>query len=190
VAAVIPDRLKQSATKGEYILFRTLKEYLPPDYIVYYEPNIKGKKPDFVIIGPDLGIVVLEVKDYLKSSLREVNSEQFVLDINGHLLKRKNPLNQARQYAFDIADILKKDSLLVETEGRYAGNLRFPYGYGAVFTRMYQEDFVRLNLYSVLPPELVLTRDEIDPDTEKFSGKRLLEKIQSMFTNSNACILN
>lgn len=30
---------------------RTLKTYLPDDYIIYCEPEIRNNRPDFVIIG-------------------------------------------------------------------------------------------------------------------------------------------
>lgn len=64
MAYMLPESIPRKATAGERLLFHTFKEHLPDEYIVYYEPEINGKRPDYVIIGPDLGIVVLEVKDY------------------------------------------------------------------------------------------------------------------------------
>lgn len=58
MAVTIPETIRSSATTGERLFFRTLKTFLPDDYIVYFEPEIQGKRPDFVIIGPDLGIIV------------------------------------------------------------------------------------------------------------------------------------
>ena len=63
----------------------------------------------------------------------------------------------------------------------YKGNLKFPYGYGTVFTRFTQEDFVKTDLFTLLPPELVLSREEIDPANKLFSQENLLNKIQNMF---------
>jgi hypothetical protein len=54
MAITIPETIRTTATAGERLFFRTLKTYLPDDYIVYFEPEIQGRKPDFVIIGPDL----------------------------------------------------------------------------------------------------------------------------------------
>lgn len=34
----------------------------------------------------------------------------------------------------------------------------FPYGFGTVFTRLYQKDFVENGLYSVIEPNLSLTK--------------------------------
>lgn len=79
MAYMIPETLPRGAkvTAGERLLFATLKEHLPDDYIVYYKPRIFGRCPDFVVIGPDLGMLVLEVKDYTESTLYELFSEEW-----------------------------------------------------------------------------------------------------------------
>lgn len=56
MAITVPESIRSSATAGERLLFRTLKTFLPDDYIVYFEPEIQGRRPDLVIIGPDLGL--------------------------------------------------------------------------------------------------------------------------------------
>ena len=43
----VPETIRSPATTGERLLFRTLKPFLPEDDIVYYEPEIRGKRPDF-----------------------------------------------------------------------------------------------------------------------------------------------
>ncbi|MCC5803786.1 3'-5' exonuclease [Rossellomorea vietnamensis] len=183
MAYTIPEAIRSSATAGERLLFRTLKTYLPDDYIVYYEPEIHGKRPDFVIIGPDLGLVVLEVKDYTKNTLLQLNHDEWTLHTSsGEQRKTKNPLKQARDYVFHIADVLKKDKNLVQLEGRYQFQLKFPYGFGAVFTRLHQKDFIENGLYAVVEPSFCLTRDEIDPEKDGFSEENLIEKIVNMFT--------
>ncbi|WP_338472810.1 hypothetical protein R4Z10_08825 [Niallia sp. XMNu-256] len=55
MAITVAESIRSSATTGERLLFRTLKTFLRDDYIVYYEPDILGERPDFVIFGPDLG---------------------------------------------------------------------------------------------------------------------------------------
>ncbi|MGD6853931.1 3'-5' exonuclease [Bacillus infantis] len=182
MAITIPEMIRTSATTGERLLFRTLKTYLPDDYIVYYEPEILGKRPDFVILGPDLGLVVLEVKDYTKSTLLQLNADEWHIHArNGEQAVVKSPLKQARDYMFHIVDALKKDKDLVHLEGKYRFQLKFPVGYGAVFTRMYTRHFIEEGLYSVIEPGQCLTRDEIDPAQEEFSEEILMEKILNMF---------
>ena len=182
MAYTLPETIRSTATAGERLLFRTLKEYLPDDYIVYYEPEIHGRRPDFVVIGPDLGLLVLEVKDYTKNTLFQLNQDEWTLvTASGEQTKTKSPLKQARDNVFHIVDHLKKDKSLVQLEGKYQFQLKFPYGFGTVFTRLYQKDFVENGLYSVIEPDLCLTRDEIDPEKEAFSEENLFEKIINMF---------
>ncbi|MBM6385230.1 MAG: AAA family ATPase [Paenibacillus sp.] len=181
MANTVPEAIPKKATAGERLLFETLKIHLPEDYIVYYEPEIRGRRPDFVIIGPDLGLLVLEVKDYTKGTLHQLNRDEWTLrNTAGELVTARNPLKQSRDYAFLIAEQLKKDKNLIK-EGT-PGYLKFNYGYGVVFTRLKQPDFLRMDLYSVIDPLFVLTREEIDPDDEDFSAEILIEKLLHMFT--------
>ncbi|KIL53104.1 3'-5' exonuclease [Jeotgalibacillus campisalis] len=183
MAYTIPETIRTTATAGERLLFRTLKEYLPDDYIVYYEPNILGRRPDFVIVGPDLGLVVLEVKDYTKGTLFQLNQDEWIIvSSSGEQVKTKSPMLQARENMFHLVNALKKDKNLLQLEGKFASYLKFPYGSGAVFTRLTQKDFISHDLYRVVDPTLSLTRDEINPDDESFSEEVLVEKILNMFT--------
>lgn len=182
MAYTIPETIRSTATAGERLLFRTFKTFLPDDYIVYYEPEIHGKRPDFVIIGPDLGLLVLEVKDYTKNTLFQINIDEWtIITSSGEQTKTKSPQKQARENMFHIVDVLKKDKNLIHLEGKYQFQLKFPYGFGTVFTRLYQKDFIENGLYQVVEPSLCLTRDEIDPEIESFSEEILIEKITNMF---------
>ena len=51
MAEMVPDRLPSRASKGEERVFEILKR-LPDDFIVYYEPIIESRYPDFIIIAP------------------------------------------------------------------------------------------------------------------------------------------
>jgi len=60
MAYMIPETLPRGAkvTAGERLLFGTLKEHLPDDYIVYYEPRI---------FDPDLGITTFDRNTHVKN---------------------------------------------------------------------------------------------------------------------------
>lgn len=182
MAITIPDTIPRKATAGERLLFDTLRKYLPDDYILYYEPDIYGKKPDFLIIAPTLGFIILEVKDYTKSSLVHINSNEWTLFTSKQEQQTvESPLIQARNYAFNVEKLLLTNSNLVRDEGPYRGRLLFPYGFGAVLTRLNETDLVAYDLFSVIPSHQCLTRGEIDPDNEAFSAENLLNKINNMF---------
>ncbi len=183
VAITIPDSIRSTATAGERILFQTLKEYLDDDFIVYFEPEINGKRPDFLIIGPYLGLLVLEVKDYTLHTLHQINHDDWMINTsNDGLVKVKSPFKQARDYMFQIQNVLKKDGNLTHQDGKYIGNLKFPCGFGTVFTRLNQKQCLKTDLYEVIDPSFLLTREEIDPDKEEFSEEQLIEKLMNMFT--------
>jgi len=183
MAQTVPETIRTSATAGERILFHTLKNYLDDDYIVYYEPEINGKRPDFVIIGPYLGLLVLEVKDYTVKTLHQYNQDEWLLNTaSDGIQKVKSPLKQAKDYMFTIQNMLKKDMNLVHQEGKYQSKLKFPCGYGTVFTRLTQEQCLRSDLYEVIDPMFVLTREEVDSDKDEFSEENLVEKLLNMFT--------
>ncbi|MDQ0158195.1 3'-5' exonuclease [Alkalibacillus salilacus] len=182
MAHTVPETIRTSATTGERILFRTLKDYLPEDYIVYYEPEIHGRRPDFVIIGPDLGVVVIEVKDWTLNTIVKANKDEWLIfGRNQQQAMEKNPYKKAEEFTFHLMNHLKKDNHLLQSEGKNQHNLKFPCGYGAVFSRLYTEQMSREQLYSVIDPQFCFARDEIDPEHSHFSESVLIEKLMNMF---------
>ncbi|MET3575202.1 3'-5' exonuclease [Bhargavaea ullalensis] len=181
MAYMIPETIRSSATAGERLLFRTMKTVLPDDVIVYYEPEIRGRRPDFVLIGRDFGLLVLEVKDYTKGTLHELNADEWTIITSQEGRKViPSPMLQSRKYMFLIMDALKRDASLVHPEGKYENRLKFPCGHGTVLTRMHLDDMHRLGLDRVLEPGQTLMRDEIDPDHPNFSEELFVEKIYAM----------
>src|SRR5260370_5673333 len=61
---------------GERKVFVALRDHLPEDYLVYYDIPVDGRHPDFIIVGPDLGLVVLEGKDWRLKSILEVTADR------------------------------------------------------------------------------------------------------------------
>lgn len=182
MALTVPETIRRTATAGERVLFRTLKEFLPEDYIVYYEPEIHGRRPDFVIIGPDLGLIVLEVKDWTLSTIVQATKDEWIIfGRNQQQAIETNPYKKAEEFTFHLMNYLKKDQNLIQSNGRHRFNLKFPCGYGAVFSRLQTENLSKENLYSVISPQYCLARNEIDPDHEDFSEEILMEKLMNMF---------
>lgn len=61
MAFMIPETIDDiyNVTNGERKVFKLLRDLLPNSYIVWYEPEITNRCPDFVVLGPDIGLVVL-----------------------------------------------------------------------------------------------------------------------------------
>lgn len=162
-----------SATPGERKVFLALRDHLPEDYLVYYDTSLKGRYPDFMIVGPDLGLVVLEVKDWRLDSIAAVTGDGVVLRQAERKLPVKNPIKQARASAQTIVDALKARPVLSDGQTLCCG-----WGYGVVFPLLRKKDvetpssFGR-GLEESLGSGLVLTGDDLTAD-------RLLPRLRNL----------
>ncbi len=73
----VQDRLAK-ATTGEQRTYRWLCDALPDEFDVWHEPRVGGSKPDVVVFGPDLGLLVLEVKDWSADAIVGVDAGRSV----------------------------------------------------------------------------------------------------------------
>lgn len=63
------DRLRQPLTEGERRVLDWFMEILPSGWEIYVQPHLNGLRPDFVLLHPQCGIAVYEVKDWKLQSL-------------------------------------------------------------------------------------------------------------------------
>jgi len=179
MAFTIPETIPtgpEPSTAGERKAFVALRDFLPEDYLVYYNISIKGRHPDFVIIGPDLGLLVLEVKDWRLDSIKSLTGDSVVLRVAEGEVEVKNPIQQARAYMLTIVDQLKTRPVL--SDGH---TLRFGWGYGAIFPTLKKYDVNTPSLFGptlqdALGPGLVLTSEDLAPGS-------LLRRLQGLIPN-------
>jgi hypothetical protein len=100
---------KNPLTPGELKLAEYLDEFLPPDWKVFVQPFLNGDRPDLVIMNPEVGLMIFEVKDWQPGlyhfeekwerdtkGKRRIN-QYFVSDVNGsHPIP--NPVRQVERY--------------------------------------------------------------------------------------------
>ncbi len=178
MAYMVPDVLPSRATAGERRLFETLRMHLPEDYIVYYEPEVDGRRTGIVAIGPDLGLVVLAVKEYATRSVESADRDAWrIWGANG-ASEEPHPLEHAKDEARWIAGRLKRDRTLTDGSGT---GLKVAVGYGVVFPRMDREELRRCGLEEAVDTAFVFCRDEIDAEDEGFAPEALFDKLQGMF---------
>ncbi len=65
MAEMIPERIPSKASKGEQRLFSILSK-LPDDCIVHYEALVNRRNPDFIVIIPQYGVLIIEVKGCMR----------------------------------------------------------------------------------------------------------------------------
>ena len=62
--------LRQPLTPGEIKVFKLFNNYLGPQWEIYIQPYFNGLRPDFVLLNPNVGVAVFEVKDWDLSVIR------------------------------------------------------------------------------------------------------------------------
>ena len=169
-------------TAGERRFAARLQGKLEDDYLCWYDVPLGPRQlhPDFVIVHPTRGLLILEVKDWRLEHMKQATRAEVRLLTNEGLVSKPNPIEQARQYAFGVVKLLERDPLLTVAEGdRHAGNLLFPYGHGVVFTRISRRQFERAELGQVIDPERVICEDEM---TETVDPEAFQKRLWAMFT--------
>ncbi|MCK5874016.1 MAG: NERD domain-containing protein [Alcanivoracaceae bacterium] len=182
MAVLIPalSTCKRTMTPGEKRLGERLEQKLEDDYLIWYEPAIgpRALHPDFLVLHPRRGILVLEVKDWRLSTLHRVDKLQVELLTDTGIKKDKNPFEQGRVYAHALADLLKLDPALVASEGDYAGKLLLPWSHGVVLPNITRKQFHEAQLGEVMPPARVICGDEM---TESVDAEAFQERLWNMF---------
>lgn len=168
-------------TSGERRFAQRLGDKLEDDYLCWYNAPVGSKAlyPDFLILHPRRGLLVLELKDWHLDSIKAID-KHFVLHMTSNGLKQdKNPLLQARWYACAIADQLKRDPKLRVHEGLYMGKLVMPWGYGVVLANITRTQFESTDLGGVLEPDRVICKNEM---TESADSEEFQSRLWRMFT--------
>ncbi len=167
-------------TNGEKRLAERLEQKLEDDYLLWYDVPIGPKHlhPDFVVMHPRRGILILEVKDWIPKTIQHANKQSWQVVIDGVLKTRPNPAEQARQHAHAVVDALKRDAQLVHADGKHQGGLAFPWSYGVVFPNMTRKQFTDGQLDQIIEPSQVICSDEM---LEKVDPEELQSRMWGMF---------
>src|ERR1051325_1963367 len=101
MAQMIPETLRNlpNVTPGEARVFRILQQKLDDRTYVWFNIPVRRRHADFVILNPDRGLLVLEVKDWRISNLKIVTPTQVILKTEQGDKTLEHPLRQARNYA-------------------------------------------------------------------------------------------
>jgi hypothetical protein len=105
----------ESATEGERLFSNRLEQAFETEdhIVVYFEPAIGGKRPDFLLLSPKFGIMVVEIKDYLEDNLSIVSKSGNweIRDETDNLVSVSNPFDQINNYNRDVQDCVDKANL-------------------------------------------------------------------------------
>jgi len=170
-------------TSGERRLAERLEQKLDDDYLMWYDVPVGPKRthPDFVIIHPRRGILILETKDWKLETIRKANRQCWEIVPEGQLKVEKNPLEQARHCAIQVVRALEKDKQLVHQEGDHKGKLAFPWGHGVVFTNITRKQFTDAALDQAIDAHYAICKDEM---LESAAPEEFQQRLWQMFPHT------
>lgn len=168
-------------TSGERRFAQRLEAKLEDDYLCWYDVPIgqSMRHPDFVVLHPKRGLLILEVKDWKLDTIQSITRSGVSLLTDKGLKHTANPLEQARQYAHAVIGVLEKDPQLTFSRGRMQGQLLFPWAYGVVLTNISRKQFESTDLGEVLEPHRVICQDEM---VESVEMEAFQKRLWGMFT--------
>jgi hypothetical protein len=150
-------------TSGERRLAERLEQKLDADYLLWYDVPVGPKQthPDFVVIHPRRGLLILETKDWRLETIEEASRQAWTLRVDGRPKVVINPAAQARHCAIQVVNALECDPQLVHCDGPHQGKLAFAWGSGVVFTNITRKQFEQSALEQTIPAHLVICKDEM-----------------------------
>jgi hypothetical protein len=160
-------------TRGELRLAERLKDALEDNTYIWHNLPMgpRGRHPDFVIVHPGRGLLVLEVKDWRLDTIASANKSDVELITNAGTVRTLNPFEQARQYMFEVMKLIQNDGMLLHPlRHPFQGKSIVPFGYGVVFTNITRKQFVQTDLFEVFPEDRCVFKDEMSEraDPEAF----------------------
>ncbi len=190
MAIMIPDDIQVFTTPGEGIFYRFLQICAKPDdnYIAWYQPDIAGHEPDFILYAKDAGLVIFEVKDWALDQILIANPQFFTLYIRGRKEQRKNPLQQIREYFGEVMDKIKKDGQLVSKDTRSYGQVKITVNSGIVFPNINKYEYEHAfdgGLRNIIPSERIFFWDDLHPQSpicEDHTGRFFRQALERMLT--------
>ncbi|MGH6949965.1 MAG: 3'-5' exonuclease, partial [Vitreimonas sp.] len=182
MAEMIPDRLPSGASAGEKKVFAILQQ-LPDDVVVYYEPVVGERYPDFIAIIPSVGLLVIEVKGWYPNHISGASNTDVTVTSRGQAEVQKHPVRQARDYMYGLMDLARRHSetrTLLHLSGDREGRFIFPFGHLAILSNCSRSQLDERNLSQIFPSPKVVARDELE-SLSGLSDVEVLRRFKSSF---------
>lgn len=186
MAVMVPENSNSFLTPGEERFYHFLSSAARPDseFIVWYLPDIDGHELDFLVFNKELGLIVLEVKDWTLDQIINGNKKDFELNIGGVVEKRKNPLFQGREYALKLIEKIKEERSFISTDPQYRGKVIIPVSFGAVLVNINKYEFLSKHFDQVIDPQKTFFNEDLSPYSPYSndpSGDTFRKRLAEMF---------
>jgi len=92
------NKLRVPLEPGERHLLDFLIENLDDSYEIYVQPFLNGDRPDIIILRPDAGVLIIEVKDWHLQHYRNPKGGRYPWILIKNNCKIRSPLEQVHTY--------------------------------------------------------------------------------------------
>lgn len=185
MAHIIPSRIRSAATKGEKDLHSLLSK-LPDNCVVYFEPNVNGRHPDFVVLSPELGVLIIEDKNWYPVTILSGDSSNIrIKGSDGAPTSVTHPELQARQYNERLRDLASQNRfsrIFLQPDGPHEGRLSFPVAHVVTLSNITDAQLhdSRQPLSDIFQKESTITKDQLEA-WQSLSPTELLEAFRAYF---------
>jgi DNA helicase IV len=182
-------RVRDRANAGEKRVLDALARHLEDDYAVWHNIPImgSGREPDFVILHPHRGLLILEVKDWKRQTIAQANAMLVELRTPTGPTNTTHPVSQARGYMLDLCHQLQRFPELLHADGAHRGKLLMPWGWGAVLSHIKLADVAGDSSFSeVFEPHKVMLADDLADSVDAMAFQ---QKLWGMFSVQWQCLL-
>jgi hypothetical protein len=170
-------------TAGERRLLHQLKRCLEDDHLVWHDIAVgpRARQPDFVILSPRWGLLLLEVKDWKPTTLVGGTRDAVEIETPHGRKTVAHPLRQVRDVALELVDTMQRDAALVHADGPFTGKLLFPWGFGVAMAGHRAKDVAGSDFHALFPEARTLLRDELE---DTLPAAEFQHRLWGMFTIS------
>ena len=183
MALTYPANPSAISDRSEREVFELLAK-LPDDCMVYYEPAIERRYPDFIVIIPDFGVLIIEVKGWSIGSLVSADPHICMVRFKSGDESVPHPIRQARKYMFRLVDKCKASpnrNLLVHQEGERTNKLSFPFAHISILSNITTEDIRSRHFQEVFPEREVIFAERLK-FLKTLSSSALKEEFRDYFS--------
>jgi len=175
--------IAETTTPGEKFLYHLLDKYLDDEYHIWNNLSF-GNEIDFFIVHNDLGILLIEVKDWSISQIQNVTSHM----VKGNFYQKKattepNPLKKSKEIGHQVQNKLQNLDALVHKSGRHQNKLKVPVNSITVFTNIEKKELEERNFLeeSKFNPKNIITKTDLDHVYQEDFIELLFQKREIVF---------
>jgi hypothetical protein len=158
--------LKPAPTEGESHLLKYLAENFNDEVEIYFQPFLNGDQPDIIMMQKDVGVTIIEVKDWNLSSYKLNENNGWNLRKNNASLR--SPFQQVFQY--------KENMFNLHINGLLQESIKNKQFYGRIQPYVYFHKSSKKEIYDFYSDQLNHYKEQINRTNDSFKEKKYLMK--------------